>query len=68
MDDLLYDCFSVFWQIAVLVFGQPEQRFEALLVCYIMASIMFLLVLWALLRIVAAFAKMVLGWFGRSGG
>ena len=68
MDNLLYDCYSVFWQIAVLIFGQPEQHFETLLTCYILSGLMFLLVIWALLRIVSAFAKMVLSWFGRAGG
>lgn len=68
MDDLIFDCFSVFWQVAVLVFGAPEEHYETLLACYIMAGVMLLLVLWGILRIVSAFARMILSWFGRSGG
>lgn len=69
MEDLIFDCYSVFWQIAVYIFGDVQEvqsHYETMLACYIMAGVMLLLVLFALLRIVSAFARMVLTWFSRG--
>lgn len=71
MDDLIFDCYSIFYQIMIQVFPTLSEmnetaQFQANLTCYIMAGIMFLIVIFAMLRLFTAFGKVVLSWFSRG--
>lgn len=65
MDDLIYDAVSIFTQILQGFAPDYIGDYGFLLAGYIFACLFVLLVLWCILRLLSAFGRAVLTWFGR---
>lgn len=50
MDDLIFDCYSIFWQILLNVVGEETATFEFRLTCYIFACLLVLMILFFIFR------------------
>lgn len=65
MDDLLYDAYSIFFQILQSFAPDYVGDYGFLLVGYAFSSAFTLLVIWQIIRMFTAFCKVVLSWFSR---
>lgn len=66
MDELIYDAYSIFFQIMLQVAPDKIDTFEFQLTCYIFAGVFVLIVLWSFCKILSAFANTAIGWLKRG--
>ena len=66
MDDLIYDAFSIFYQILQLFAPDHIGDTEFLLIGYTFGCVFVVVVLLSIFQIVSAFAKAIVSWFTRG--
>lgn len=66
MNNLIYDSYSIFYQILQLIAPEHAGDIEFLLIGYTFSCLLLLLVIWTLLQMMSAFARAVLQWFYRG--
>lgn len=66
MDDLIYDAFSIFFQLLQHFAPDYVGDYGFLMIGYTLAGLFILLVLWSFVHILSIFPNMVLKWFDRG--
>ncbi len=65
MDDLIYDAFSVMFQLLQLFAPDHAGDSGFLMIGYTFSCIFLIMVVWSLLKIAGAFSHAVLSWYTR---
>lgn len=66
MDDLIYDAYSIFYQVLALVAPDYVGNIEFLLICYTFSCVFIIVIVWAIFKMLTAFANAVVKWFYRG--
>lgn len=65
MNDLIYDAFSIFTQLASITAPEYADTIEIQLTAYIFGCVFIMSIVWTLLRIVSAVPKVIMQRFGK---
>lgn len=66
MDNLIYDAYSIFFQLLQLVAPEHAGDIEFLLIGYTFSCVFLLAVLWAIIQIFVGFSRAVMQFFYRG--
>jgi len=66
MTDLIYDAYSIFFQILQLFAPEHAGDTEFLMIGYAFACLFILTLLWTLLQMLSAFSRLVMSWFNKG--
>lgn len=65
MDNLIYDAFSIFTQLALKIAPEYADSIEIQLTAYIFGCVFIMSIVWALLRLACAIPRAILQRFGQ---